>query len=67
VSAFYRVQGELWADYPTGVLEFTRAYSRVRVFDPMALVIDPSGMTLDRWYSEDCQMIDPKLPDSSTM
>lgn len=56
VSAFFRVHGEFWAYYRAGALDeqFMRAYSRARVFDPLALVIDPAGATLASYRAAEC-------------
>jgi RteC protein len=56
VSAFFRVHGEFWAYYRAGALDeqFTRAYSRSRIFDPLALVIDPAGATLASYRAARC-------------
>lgn len=50
VAGFFRKNREFWMYFRSGTVvldeQFTRAYSQSRLFDPLALVIDPEGATL---------------------
>ena len=58
VGAFFRANREFWMYYRSGAAilseQFTRAYSQARLFDPLALVIDPDGATLASYRAAWC-------------
>ena len=58
VARFFRINGEFWlyyqCDAPILNEQFTRAYSRGRLFEPLALVIDPDGATLGSYRAAWC-------------
>jgi len=58
VERFARAHREFWMYYRSGSgaldEQFTREYSRARVYDPLALVIDPSGATLASYRGAWC-------------
>jgi hypothetical protein len=62
VSAFFHRNREFWMYYRSGsqVLDeqFTRAYSRQRVLEPLSLVIDPQGATLASYRAARCRAME---------
>jgi hypothetical protein len=58
VGAFFHANRDFWQYYRSGAPvineQFTRAYSRGRIFDPLALVIDPEGATLASYRAAWC-------------
>jgi hypothetical protein len=58
VAKFFRINGEFWLYYQCDAAslneQFTRAYSRGRLFEPLALVIDPDGATLGSYRAAWC-------------
>jgi hypothetical protein len=48
VTTFFQSNGRFWQYYQAGAIDeqFTRAYSRQRIFEPLAMVIDQDGATL---------------------
>jgi RteC protein len=58
VAAFFRSNKEFWQYYRAGApvpdLQFTRAYSRGRIFEPLALVVDPEAVTLASYQAAWC-------------
>jgi hypothetical protein len=62
LEAFFRHNRDFWTYYRSGspVLneQFTRAYSRGRIFDPLAMVLDPEGATLASYRAALCLAMD---------
>jgi len=57
-AAFFRNNREFWQYYRSGARvidgQFTRAFSRERIFEPLALVIDPEASTLASYRAAGC-------------
>lgn len=58
VAAFFQQEAEFWQNYRSGDKgidnEFTRAYSRTRILDRLAMVIDQEGATLASYRAACC-------------
>lgn len=58
VARFFREHDEFWMYYRSGASvineEFTRAYSRSRLLDPLSLVVDPEGATMASVRAAEC-------------
>jgi hypothetical protein len=58
IAAFFRTNQDFWQYYRSGASvineQFTRAYSRGRIFEPLALVIDRDGATLASYRAAWC-------------
>ena len=58
VTAFFRANRDFWQYYRSGASlldeQFTRAYSRNRIFDPLALVMDQEAATLASYKAAWC-------------
>ncbi len=58
VAAFFRENRNFWQYYRSGAPvineQFTRAYSRGRIFEPLALVVDQDGATLASYRAAWC-------------
>lgn len=58
VGRFFRTCGRFWRYYRCGAQildqQFTRGYSRSRIFDPLSMVIDAEGATLASYRAACC-------------
>ncbi|HEY4064132.1 MAG TPA: RteC domain-containing protein [Puia sp.] len=58
VTAFFQQEAEFWQEYRSGAsgidAQFTRAYSRGRILDRMAMVIDQEGATVASYRAACC-------------
>ena len=58
VQSFFRHNREFWQYYQSGSPaineQFTRAYSAGRIFEPLAMVVDPEGATLASYRAACC-------------
>lgn len=56
VVSFFHSNGKFWQYYQAGGLDeqFTRAYTRERIFEPLAMVIDLEGATLASYRAAWC-------------
>lgn len=56
VLAFFRTNRKFWQYYQAGALDeqFTRAYTRERIFEPLLMIIDLEGTTLASYRAACC-------------
>jgi hypothetical protein len=58
VAAFFRANREFWMYFKSGLVgldeQFTREWSRARIFDPLAAVIDPESATVGSYRAAWC-------------
>ncbi len=58
VAAFFRTNREFWQYYASGASilneQFTRAYSRGRILDPLALLLDQEAVTIASYRAACC-------------
>ncbi|MDO6431558.1 RteC domain-containing protein [Flavitalea sp. BT771] len=58
IAAFFRTNQGFWQYYQSGApvinVQFTRTYSRGRIFEPLALVVDRDGATLASYRAAWC-------------